>query len=166
MWVKPNFEGMLEQLKAVPNWVLAKAVERDGKLTKPPCQPNGAFASHNNPGTWSSFDAVREAYHRGGFIGVGFVLDGQPHFDGQYLHGFDWDHCMEQGVLDPLVEAEVKRLGIPRIETSVSGTGIRGFFLHDVPLQSRRTQINGRSVELYSTARYMTTTGRGAGRLA
>ena len=91
------------------------------------------------------------------------MLDGKPHFDGRYLHGFDWDHCIDDGVIDPVVEAEIKKLAIPRKEISISGTGIRGFFLHVEPLPSRRTQIDGRSVELYSTMRYMTTTGVGKG---
>jgi hypothetical protein len=78
MWIQPNFDGMLPELKDVPHWVLAKAVVRDGKTTKPPYQPNGQPASHSNPATWSTFAAVKEAYERGGFIGVGFVLDGKP----------------------------------------------------------------------------------------
>lgn len=163
MWIATDFDGILLELKAIPNWVLAKAVIRDGKTTKPPFQPNGKPASHSGPRTWSSFAAVKEAYERGGYIGVGFVLDGKPHFDGRYLHGFDWDHCIDDGVIDPVVEAEIEKLAIPRIETSISGTGIRGFFLHVEPLPSRRTQIDGRSVELYSTMRYMTTTGVGKG---
>ena len=166
MWLEPDFDNMLPELKAIAHWVLAKAVERDGKITKPPYQPNGKPASHSDPSTWSSFDAVKKAYERGGYIGVGFVLDGKPHFDGRYLHGFDWDHCIDDGVLDPVVEAEIEKLAIPRIEKSVSGTGIRGFFLHDEPLPSRKTHIDGRSVELYSTSRYLTTTGVGEGVLA
>lgn len=167
MWVKPDFDRILPELKGVPNWVLAKSVMREGKPTKPPFQPNGKLASHSNPMTWSTFDAVREAYGRGGYIGIGFVLDGKPHFGGRYLHGFDWDNCFdEDGTLDLDVGFELEGLAIPRIEVSVSGTGIRGFFLHDVALPSRRTRIHGRSVELYSNTRYMTTTGRGKGVLA
>jgi len=168
MWVEPDFDGILPELKGVPNWVLAKAIVRGGKTTKPPYQPNGRPASHSDPATWSGFAEIKRAYERGtpDIIGVGFVLDGKSHFSGQYLHGFDWDHCIESGVLDPVVEEKLKTLEIPRIETSVSGTGIRGFFLHHEPLQSQRTQIAGRSVELYATQRYMTTTGRGSGVLA
>lgn len=166
MSIPPDFDGILPELKAVPNWVLAKEVVRDGKTTKPPYQPDGRPASHSDSATWSTFDAVKKAYERGGYIGVGFVLDGKPHFNGRYLHGFDWDHCIENGVIDPIVSAEIKKLSIPRKEVSISGTGFRGFFLHDVPLASRRTQIAGRSVELYSTLRYMTTTGIGRGALA
>ena len=106
-WLEPNFDNILPELKAVPNWVLAKAVVRDGKTTKPPYQPNGEPASHNNPATWSTFADVKEAYERGGYIGVGFVLDGKPHFGGRYLHGFDWDDCIENGRIDPVVQAEL-----------------------------------------------------------
>ncbi len=165
MWLTPDFEGILPELKAVPNWVLARAVERDGKLTKPPFQPNGRPARHSDPVTWNSFDEVKAAYERGDYIGVGFVLDGKPQFGGRYLHGFDWDHCIEDGVLVPEVEAAVRELGIPRIERSISGTGLRGFFLHDELLPSRKRLIDGRSVELYSNHRYLTTTGRGKGAL-
>jgi putative DNA primase/helicase len=166
MWIAPNFDGILPELKVIPNWVLAKAVVRDGKTTKPPYQPNGQPASHSNQATWSPFEAVKDAYERSGYIGVGFVLDGKPHFAGRYLHGFDWDNCIENGHVDPAVEAELNKLSIPRKEVSISGTGIRGFFLHDEPLASRRRKIDGRSVELYSTLRYMTTTGWGKGVLA
>jgi putative DNA primase/helicase len=165
-WMKPNFDGILPELKAIRNWVLAKAVVRGGKTTKPPFQPNGKPASHSDPHTWSSFDSVREAYELGGYIGVGVVLDGKPHFNGRYLHGFDWDNCFDNGVIDPIVAAEIERLAMPRVEKSISGTGIRGFFLHEVALSSRRRTINGRSVELYSDKRYMTTTGVGEGVLA
>ncbi len=163
MWITPNFDGILTELKRIDNWVLAKAVERNGKITKPPFQPNGCPASHSDTSTFSSYEAVKAAYERGGFIGVGFVLDGKPHFNGKYLHGFDWDHCREDKKIDPEVLKLVKATGIDRIEISISGTGLRGFFLHDEPLQSRRTYINGRSVELYSNLRYMTTTGKGKG---
>jgi len=165
MSLEPNFDGILPELRVVPNWVLAKLVVRDGKPTKPPFQPNGRPASHSDPTSWSPFVVVKRAYERGGFLGVGFVLDGKPHFGGRYLHGFDWDHCIENGVVDPAVKAAIKELSISRIEISVSGTGIRGFFLHHELLPSRRTQINGRSVELYSNLRYLTTTGWGRGTL-
>lgn len=165
VWVRPNFDCILPELKRLPNWVLAKAVIRDGRITKPPYHPNGRAASHSDPTTWSTFDDTKAAYERGGYIGVGFVLDGQPHFGGRYLHGFDWDDCIDDGVLDLSTEAKLNELQLPRIEVSVSGTGVRGFFLHDEPLASRRTKIAGRSVELYSSQRYMTTTGRGRGKL-
>lgn len=158
-WVEPDLENIMPELKRVDNWVLTKPVERDGKTTKPPFQPNGNLASHSDPKTWSSFDAVSRVLGTKGFVSVGFVLDGKPHFDREFLHGFDWDDCVIDGRVDPEVAMKVKELGMARLELSVSGTGIRGFFFHHQPLESRRTHINGRSVELYSNKRYMTTTG-------
>lgn len=162
-FLPPDFDAILPELKAIPNWVLAKAVIRDGKLTKPPYQPNGNLASVTDSSTWSSFDQVREAYEAGdGFIGIGFVLDGKPHINGKYLHGFDWDKCIN-GTIDQQAKKCLLDLSMPRLERSISGTGIRGFFLHDIPLPSRRSTINGMSVELYSDKRYLTTTGDGKG---
>lgn len=166
IWLKPDFENIPPELKSIANWVLAKAIPRDGKVTKPPFQPNHQPASVSDPSTWSTFEEVRAAYEMGGFIGIGLVLDGKPHFDGKYLHGFDWDKCIINGSLDSKVKAILKTLKIPRLEISISGKGIRGFFLHDEPLVSRRTIISGMSVELYSNNRYLTTTGIGKGVLS
>lgn len=167
MWLPPDFANILPELKAIPNWVLAKAVTRDGKVTKPPFRPDGRPAKSNDPSTWSTYPMVKNAYKAGGFIGVGFVLDGKPHFGGKYLHGFDWDNCVDANrAIDPEVQKVLDNLQIPRIEISVSGTGLRGFFLHDALIKSCRTQIEGRSVEMYSDTRYLTTTGIGWGALS
>jgi len=165
-WLQPNFDNMLPELIEKPNWVLTKPVLREGKWTKPPLQANKKFASVTDSTTWTDFETVQTAYESGDFIGVGFVLDGKPHFNGKYLHGFDWDHCVENRQIDPEVEAVLKELRIPRLEFSISGTGLRGFFLHDEPLKSCRTNIQTRSVELYSDKRYLTTTGIGQGVLS
>jgi len=154
-----NFDGILPELKEVPNWVLAKYERRDGRWTKPPYQPNGFPASHSNPRTWNTFDDVRSVFHRGGYIGVGFVLDGKPHFDGRYLYGMDWDKCIEDFLVDPIVKTQVKRLNFTRVELSISGTGLRGFSFVDAPRPSRRTRIDGRSVEFYFNQRFLITTG-------
>ena len=165
-WLLPKFDNILPELIEKPNWVLTKAVLRDGKWTKPPLQANNKFASVTDSTTWTDFKTVQAAYERGGFIGIGFVLDGKPHFNGKYLHGFDWDHSVDYRQVDPEVVHVLKELGITRWEISISGTGLRGFFLHDEPLKSCRTTINNRSVELYSDKRYMTTTGIGKGVLS
>lgn len=152
MWLTPNFDGILTELKAFPNWVLADNA-------KVPHHPDGWKASPTDAATWSSFARVRSAYDATKHAGIGYVLDGKPHYSEKYLHGFDWDHCIEGGEIDPTVIAAVNKLNISRLELSTSGTGLRGFFLHDEPLTSRKTKIAGRSVELYSDARYMITTG-------
>lgn len=151
-WLPPHFDGMLPELMAVPNWVLADH-------RKIPIQPNRRPASVNDQRTWSPFVDAQAHYCPARHIGIGFVLDGKPHFAGHYLHGFDWDHCIVGGEIDPAVKAAVKALNIARLEVSVSGTGLRGFFLHSTRLPSRKVTIEGRSVELYSNGRYLITTG-------
>lgn len=158
-------DKILEPLKLQRNWVLARMVLKDSRWTKPPFRPDGRPASHSDATSWSTFTEVCLAYDRGGFDGVGYVLDGKPHFDGRYLHGFDWDHCID---INPVtgrrrllreVRRAVDKLEISRLEISLSGTGLRGFFLHDEPIPVRKQRIDGRSVELYSSLRYLTTTG-------
>jgi len=157
--------SILKPLKAHPNWVLTKLVFKDGRWSKPPFGPNGYQASHSDAASWSSFDAVCAAYDRGGFDGIGYVLDGKPHFGGRYLHGFDWDDCIDVDPLTgrrrllPEVRRAVRELEITRLEISLTGAGLRGFFLHDEPLAARKQRIDGRSVELYSSKRFLTTTG-------
>ena len=152
MWLPPNFDGILPELRAVPNWVLADN-------SKVPRHPGGWKASPTNAATWSTFAQVRSSYDANRHAGIGYVLDGKPHFSGKYLHGFDWDHCVADWEINPNVLATVNKLNISRLEISTSGTGLRGFFLHDEPIPSCRTKIDGRSVELYSDAHYMITTG-------
>jgi putative DNA primase/helicase len=55
-------------------WVLWRLVERDGKPTKVPFTPAGTPASVSDPNTWTDFQTALEAYKRGGFDGIGFVL--------------------------------------------------------------------------------------------
>ncbi len=103
MWLPPNFDGILPELRAVPNWVLADNA-------KVPRHPDGWKASPTDAATWSSFAQVRSAYDANKHAGIGYVLDGKPHFSGKYLHGFDWDHCIEDGEIDPNVMAAVNKL--------------------------------------------------------
>jgi len=152
MGLRTNFEGILPELKAVPNWVLADTA-------KAPRQSDGRLASVTNPQTWARFDQVRASFDPTTHLGVGFVIDGKPHFQGKFLHGFDWDHCITFGQIDPAVRTKLDEFGIERLEISISGTGLRGFFLLDEVRPSRKTVIDGRSVEFYSNRRYLITTG-------
>jgi putative DNA primase/helicase len=54
---KPN--GLLAELKALPNWLLWKLEERrDGESTKVPYSTKGTLASSTNRRTWASYAAV------------------------------------------------------------------------------------------------------------
>lgn len=158
-------ELILQELKACANWVMTKVIWKNGRWTKPPMMTNGGFAKVSDPASWTTFDAVCAAYSRGNFDGIGYVLDGKPLGDGRYLHGFDWDDCVEidplTGEMCPLPEVilEIDKLGISRLEYSLTGTGLRGFFLHGEPLKARKQRVGERSVEVYSSQRFLTVTG-------
>jgi primase-polymerase (primpol)-like protein len=77
------------------NW---KAIERDGKLSKPPYQPNGKLAESNNTSTWNLFSVVEEAAPS--YDGVGFVLTKDDRFVGL---DFDDCRCPAFELIDPIV---------------------------------------------------------------
>lgn len=106
-----NEAGIPDALKREGRWLMWRYVQRDGRFTKVPCQPNGAPASTTDPRTWSSFATVMRAYRTGQFAGVGFVL-------GNGWAGVDVDNYV--GHESPLFET------MPGYhERSPSGNGIK-----------------------------------------
>src|SRR5690242_9584019 len=83
----PDLGNIPAELRAEPRWCLWKLVWKTrkgggGKWDKPPYQPNGRAASSTDPTTWSSFEAVADAYRKGGFDGIGYMLgDGNAGID-------------------------------------------------------------------------------------
>ncbi len=158
----PNFGSIPPILTAQPCWVLWCYMVKDGKYTKVPKRPGGSYASTTNPATWSTFAGVRSAYERGGFDGVGIVLTGKPLENGFYLIGLDFDRCLTGGVLDDDPRQAIQRLDT-YAEISPSGEGIRLFFLHDKSIPACKKNVDGKSREIYSIARYLTVTGHSLG---
>ena len=154
----PDFGNFPALLTKLPNWVLWCYTLKEGKYTKVPKQPNGPNASTTNPATWCSFDAARAAYARGWFDGLGIVLTGKPLDEGLYLIGMDFDHCLSAGVLDEAPQQAIDRLNT-YAEISPSGEGVRLFLLHDKAIPARKTNVNGKSREVYASGRYLTVTG-------
>ena len=54
-------ENIPDELKALPQWVVWQAVERNGRTTKPPRQIDGRAAKANDPSTWTTFEKARAA---------------------------------------------------------------------------------------------------------
>src|SRR5262245_7241616 len=79
----------LALLTATPHWVCWRYVQKKKrkKPTKVPFQPNGKFASSDDPATWSSYEAVVEAAPK--FDGIGFALTDTD------LAAFDLDKCRD-----------------------------------------------------------------------
>jgi hypothetical protein len=98
---------------------------------------------------------------RGGFDGIGFVFDGMLGADGLCYCGVDFDDC----IVDGTVPSAAARRRLNRLDTyievSPSGTGFH-CIARAKPLK-RSVKFNG--VEVYSTARYFTFTGKGSGEI-
>src|SRR5690606_4010765 len=145
--LKPEFDRIPRALVELPRWVTwaGKKVPFDPSVPNTP-------ASVTDPDTWGTFDTARNAYDEGGRDGVGIVLNG----DG--LVGIDLDNCVKHGKPDPQALALLERIGSRYIEFSPSGRGLRGFG-YSAPPKRCKGVIEGISVELYATARYLTVTG-------
>lgn len=147
----PEFDGMPDELRALPRWVLWRAEVRRDKLTKVPYQANGRKAADTRPNEWTNFDTARDAFNRGGFAGVGFV------FNGDGLAGVDLDHCRDAatGGVEPWAQAIIDSLDTYS-ELSISGTGVHLLLRGSVPPGGNR---KGR-IEVYDWGRYFCMTGR------
>ncbi|MBK9442974.1 MAG: AAA family ATPase [Comamonadaceae bacterium] len=156
-FIAPNFTNIPAELRALPRWVTWRAEGATGE--KPSKVPYAADrprtrASSTDPSTWGTFQQAEASFLEGDRTGVGFVLNG----DG--LVGVDIDHCVTDGLPDPVALAMLDQLGAAYVEMSPSGTGLRAFgYAENLP-SGCKGQYNGLEVELYSTSRYLTLTGQ------
>lgn len=148
--IAPDFDAIPAELRALPRWVVWK----DAKVPYCPTAVNSK-ASVTDPGTWASFAQAQTAYEESDYRGVGFVLNG----DG--IVGIDLDKCVQAGIAAPAALALLDRIGCGYTELSPSGTGLRGFgYGESLDGKRKKGILNGLNVELYSSARYLTVTGR------
>ena len=142
-------ENIPDELKALPQWVVWRGVERNGRTTKPPRQIDGRPAKANDPRTWTTFENVLEAYEAGEADGIGFMFA-----PGGGLVGIDLDHCVgEDGTVAPKAEAIVEALG-GYTEYSVSGKG-----LHVIVRAELEKGHRSGPIEVYPHGRFFTMTG-------
>lgn len=148
------FDNIPAELRETPAWVMWRyELNEKGKWTKPPKTTKGGNADTTKPVTWTTFDLAREAYQRGGFDGVGFVLTNG-------IAGVDLDHAIDaDGVVkEPLRQIADRFVGTYR-ERSPSGEGFR-VFAHGAPTRCGKG-ARDKSIEVYARAspRYLTVTG-------
>jgi len=143
-------ENIPEQLKELPQWVVWRYVEKNGKWTKPPFQVNGQHASSTDQKTWNTFENVWAAYQSGEFDGIGFCLSLDS-----YLVGIDLDHCLTDGRPDALAESVLADFDGTYAEASPSGEGLRLFTMGKLD-----NAVKTPAIEMYSSGRYLTLTGR------
>lgn len=158
-----NLEGIPDYLKRLDQWVLWQWENRKGNWTKPLKKPNFSNARNNDPNTWSTFEAVVEAYKTGRFSGIGFVFA-----EGDGLVGIDLDHCYEGGTIESWAVEIVNRFPGCFVERSPRD-GLHIWVVGD-PLNTKAFSRKNewfdaagkkRAVEFFdhSSARYFTVTG-------
>jgi primase-polymerase (primpol)-like protein len=142
-----NVAGIPEVLRAVGRWVLWLYLLRDGRWTKVPHRPSGAFAKSNDPSTWCSFDEALAASRR--FDGIGFML-------GDGWSGIDFDDVTDAAQL------YLRRIA-SYLERSPGGDGYKAI--------GRSVRIGGEikfstdplTVTTWQRPRFFAITGHGSG---
>ena len=142
-------EGIPDELKTLPRWVLWRAANRNGKTTKIPYSLDGQKAKSNDPRTWTTFDAAYAEYEAGRADGIGFNFS-----EDDDIVGIDLDKCVdESGAIVPQALKIVESLD-SFTEYSVSGKG-----LHVICRAPLEKGVRNGPCEIYPDGRYFTITG-------
>jgi putative DNA primase/helicase len=140
-------EGIPEELRVRPQWVVWKAVgEKPDKV--PYSAMTGRRASSTDLLTWSTFQEALEAYENGEYAGLGFVFSSADPYT-----GIDLDDCVNADGEIALWALEIARYFDSYTELSATGTGLHVIVRGEVP--NRRKG----EVEVYSSKRFFTVTG-------
>jgi len=107
-------------------------------------------ADYTNWRDWMTFDTAWTMLRRGGYDGLGIVLDRRLG-----IVGYDADSCISNGAIS---EAARQHIGILNTytEESLSGTGIHCLAYGTLPAKGRRSD----GFEMYSDRRFFVVTGR------
>jgi putative DNA primase/helicase len=140
-------EGIPEELRVRPQWVVWKAVgDKPDKV--PYSVRSGRKASSTDLVSWSTFQEALEAYKNGEYAGLGFVFSSADPYT-----GIDLDNCVGGDGEIALWALEIARYFDSYTELSATGTGLHIIVRGDVP--NRRKG----DVEVYSSKRFFTMTG-------
>jgi hypothetical protein len=156
-----NYDQVPADLRDMPNWVLWRLEQRNGKTTKPPYQLNGELADKTNRDHLSTFEATAEAHACGRYDGLGFAWMRQ---DG--LLGIDLDNCLaDDGTPEDWAQAILDDFqGHAYAEVSQSGRGVKLICRGARPDNFERTRVtvgdDGRRIEVYDGAIYFAMTGK------
>ena len=145
-------DGIPQELKIRPQWVVWKLAERDGKPTKVPYSPMSfERASTTDMMTWGTFDEALAASKIGTFDGIGFCFcSADPYV------GIDIDDCRdhETGELAGWAQSLIEKFPNGYVEVSPSGRGV-----HIITCGRRLEGKRKGCVEMYGQERFFTVTG-------
>lgn len=140
-----------QALKKIPHWIVWKAVNKNGKITKVPYSITGKAAKSDDPSTWTTYEKALTAYKAGSYDGIGFVFSQDDPFC-----GIDLDHCLdpETGKIEPWAN-EIIKIFDSYTEKSPSERGFHIIVKGRLPEGGRKKG----SIEIYNKGRYFTFTG-------
>jgi hypothetical protein len=133
--------------------------ENREKWDKPPINARTLkYGDSTKREAWCSLDEALSAHRDGADgIGIGFVLGEDD--CGVHFSGIDLDDCIDDsGELSEMAQEIVATMD-SYTEISPSGTGVKIFCIGKLPV-GRKTKNAARTVEIYSSGRYFTVTGR------
>ncbi|AKU43220.1 replicative primase/helicase [Rhodobacter phage RcSpartan] len=140
-----------DEMKLWPQWIVWRYEDLEAKKpTKVPyCARSGRLASVTDPTTWGTFEEVFAVLQTGWYAGAGFVLTKGDPFAFADLDDTEGDAAAfaQQQVIFNESQGYA--------ELSPSGKGLHIIMKADIPTGRRRGKI-----EIYSSARYMTMTGK------
>lgn len=142
-----NVAAIPAELRALDQWVVWKAEERDGKTTKLPYRADGSgLASSTDTGTWATFEAALAARQALALDGVGFVFSEDDPYAGVDL---------DQG-LSEADRAAIQLALNSYAEISPSGNGVHVIVRASLSGHGRNRKG---PFEVYDRGRYFTVTG-------
>jgi putative DNA primase/helicase len=150
----PNLEKIPAELKAIPQWVVWRLEDREGKPTKIPYNPASPKqkAKADVPHTWANFETAVKVSKSDGFNGVGYEFSKSCPYA-----GVDLDHCRNPvtGEIEAWAEEIISKLN-SYAEISPSGEGVHILVKGKLRTGARRRKGK---VEMYDHGRYFTVTG-------
>ena len=145
-----------EELRELRQWVVFRLEpSEDGKPTKRPYQARSTrnLASSTNAATWGTYEEACDAVGRDKSLsGIGFVFTpADPYM------GIDLDHCVVDGKVSKAAQRIIDSLK-SYAEYSPSGDGVHVIVKGRVPRGRKNSKL-----EMYSSGRYFTMTGKRIG---
>jgi hypothetical protein len=148
---KCNYASLPLELTRLRAWLpFRMQFKEGGRPKKVPYNIAERKANFTNPHEWMTFEAAIRMMCRGGYDGIGIVLD--ERFG---LVGYDADSCVVDGIVAESVRRDVAMFD-SYTEISFSGTGIHVLARGQLPTSGRKSD----RFEMYSNRRFFVVTGR------